>query len=185
MLEVSCESSADAEESICPQGLHETLGRGLPKTTAELGPFLLPHGESIVEKEQLVTLDFREMDIGIAKERAEVIEGAAEAHALEVDKEGLLIMDHHILGLEVPVDEAGRCCTKAACERGKLLFECAAEGRFESHAAQPFNEMLLEIVPLPLIELAAERLHEANAAGRETLDGEGMKAIDNSKGLAV
>jgi hypothetical protein len=152
---------------------------------AERTIFLLPLGEPIIEKEQLVTLDFGEMDIGIAKKRAEVIEEVAEAHALEVDKEGLLITDHHILGLKVPVHETDRCGTKAPCQRGKLLFECTAEGRFESHAAQPFDEMLLEIAPFPLIELTAERLHEANAARREPLNGENMKAVKSDKGLMI
>jgi hypothetical protein len=45
--------------------------------------------------------------------------------------------------------------------------------------------MLIEVIPLPAVEIETKALHEFYTPGREILFGKGVKSVDNSKRLLV
>lgn len=68
-------------------------------------------------------------DIGIAEKRTKIVEETPKAHSLEVDEEGISISDHHILGLQVPVNERSLCCRQSLCQSGEFDFKFTFKGR--------------------------------------------------------
>ncbi len=105
IFEKSFKPFLEAQKSIGPEGLHEALGRSFPEIILEGGPIKIPFQQPVIKGQEFVTLTARKIHIGIAEERAKIVEGASEAHPLEVDEEGFSVTDHHVLGLQIPVNE--------------------------------------------------------------------------------
>ena len=105
MLEICLKPLLDSQESIGPEGLHEPLDRSIPESVLESDPIQIPFREAIIKGQEFVALTAGKIDIGIAEEGTEVVEGVTETHPLEVDEKGFSITDHHILGLQIPVYE--------------------------------------------------------------------------------
>jgi hypothetical protein len=115
MIEKSVEPFLKAEKSEGPEGLQKALSRGLPEKASERGPIKIPFCQSIIKGQKFVKLATGEFYIRIAEERTKIIERASEAHSLEVDEEGFSVANHHILGLEVTVNEGAPCSFKPVC----------------------------------------------------------------------
>ena len=99
MLEKSYEPFLEAQESIGSEGLHEALRRSFPEGVLEGGPIKIPFRQPIIKGQEFVTFTSGKIHIRIAEERTKIVEGATEAHPLEVNQEGLSATDHYILGL--------------------------------------------------------------------------------------
>src|SRR3990172_8425394 len=109
VIEKGFKSFLEAQECVCPESLHEALCRSLPEHLLEIFPGHVLFREAIVMKEQIHPLAIIEFDIGIAEEGTEIVEGASEAHPLEVDEEGFSVTDHYVLGLEIAVYKGAPC----------------------------------------------------------------------------
>ena len=62
-------------------------------------------GQVVIVSQEGGAICLPDLHIGIAEERPEVVEEAPEAHPLKIDEDRLPVSDHHVLRLEVPVDE--------------------------------------------------------------------------------
>ena len=71
-------------------------------------PVVFRFAMSILIIKQFVTLLSGKSYIGVIKERSQIIEKDATAHALEIDEYRFVAADHDILGLEIAMDETGR-----------------------------------------------------------------------------
>jgi hypothetical protein len=138
-----------------------------------------------VKRKEFVTFTIRKIHIGIAQERAKIVEGASEAHPLEVDEERFSVADHHIMGLKIPVHETASCPCEPLCQGEKLCLEFPLEERPEFDPTDIPDKMISEVVPLPAVEMGTKTLHEPHAARREVIFGEGMKSVHNGKRLLV
>src|SRR4030042_3599591 len=133
MFEKNFKPLLKAQKSIGPEGLHKALCRSFPEMILEGGPIQIPFCQSVIKGQEFVLLTAGnihlfgvrlrvnlstslEMNIGIAEQRAKIVEGASEAHPLEVDEAGVSVADHPVLGLEIPVHETAHRPCKPICQ---------------------------------------------------------------------
>ena len=113
MVEEAFKPFLKAQEAVSAKSLHQTLYGSLPEGILESGPIKIPFLQPVIKGQQSSSLASRKVHIRIAEERAEVIEGVSEAHTLKVDEERLAVVDHHVLGLKIPVHETAGCSCKS------------------------------------------------------------------------
>ena len=92
--------------------------------------------------------------------------------------------DHHVLRLEVPVDEDRRGLHQASGKGRKLALQGLPLIRGQSDATDFPDALLAEVVPLPAVELRAEPGHQAEARG-DALRRECMQQGGEPQGLFV
>jgi hypothetical protein len=138
------------EVAVGADGLHEALGGTEEEGFAEL--LKGAAGELGVILEEFFALGAAEVDVGVKKERGEVILGEAEAEALVVDEPGVAFCEHDVLALEVAMDEAageaGEGVAKFA--KGGLGGAGGVIGKFAM--AVGANVVFEEVILLPLIK---------------------------------
>ena len=66
MLEKIFKSSLEAQKSIGPEGLHESLRRSLPESVLEGDPIKIPFCQPVIKRQEFLTFTIREVHIGIA-----------------------------------------------------------------------------------------------------------------------
>lgn len=185
MFEISIKALPEPQESIGSERLHEALCRSFPKGGLEGGPIKTPLSELVTEGEQFITFGPGEIDIRIAEEGAKIVKRAPEAHSLEVNEERFSVTDHHILGLQIPVNQTALCSQKSLCQVGKLRFEFSL-GRWSTFdLADTSDKMISKIISFPTVEIEAKVLHEPYTPQRKVLFWKGMKSLNDDQRLLI
>jgi len=175
----------EAQKSIGPEGLDEALCRGCPESVLEGGPIKIPFRQPVIKGQEFITVTSGKIHIGIAEKRAKIVEGVSEAHPLKVDEKGFPVTDHHVLGLQITVNERAHRSRKPLCQAGKFRLEFPLEGRLKFDPADIPDEMIPEVLSLPAIEIRTKALHEIHTCRREVLFGEAVKSAHDGKRLLV
>ena len=97
------------------EGLHESLGGTITEEGRD-GEFF---ADLFPEIEEACDVFLGVVHVGIVEEGCEVVFLVAEAHALEVDEPGLVVVDEDILRLEVAVDEVAVGGAESFAEGGQ------------------------------------------------------------------
>ena len=85
MVEKIFQPFPETQKPVCSQGLHEALRRSFPKIIPEAGLVKTSFQQPVIKGQEFFALTVGKIHIGIAEERAKIVEGASEAHPLEVD----------------------------------------------------------------------------------------------------
>ena len=147
-----------AQKAVGPECLHETLHGAMVVDFAKFGwhfaAVLAPSGHIV--REQRITFLLAEIDIRIVEHRGEIVLHQAWAHSLEVDQTGRAIFHHHILRLEIPVNQDPLLPIQL---RGDFIqaFSARVLGQqIRGHLIVTPEAMFDEVVLFPAIELPIE-----------------------------
>jgi hypothetical protein len=81
----------------------------------EGSPIKIPFSEPVIKGQEFITFALGKIDIRIVEEGTKIVKRASEAHSLEVNEERFSVTDHHILGLQIPVNKTALCSRKSLC----------------------------------------------------------------------
>lgn len=157
-----------AEFSVCAERLHEPLHGAQIVDGHELRFVMRAGAEETAEVvvEQFLALRVGERHVRIEKERGEIVLSKAGAETLEVDETGLAVANHHILALEIPMDQTARLRGEMRGNLQKPRAVDVAIHLFRRKAEVPPEAVLDEIVLLPFIKRDIEFLLEFRALRR-------------------
>ena len=99
----------------------------------------------------------RQVDVGIAKQRCQVVGVGSHPRVLEVDHVELAVVHHQVAAVIVAMAEDARLAGKLGDDRGEFLAKRAALIIGERHAAIRLEEMLGEEIEFPRQLLDVER----------------------------
>jgi len=120
-------------------------------------------GHLLPEVEELAAVLDGVVHVGIVKEGSEIVFLAAHAEALEVDDEGLVIVQHQVLGLEVAMNHVG-------CGGTETFRQAKEEGIFAECgsilAEVGLDEVFEKIFLFPAVEGFVENGLEFEVLGR-------------------
>src|SRR5213075_2502325 len=99
-----------AEKSVSTQRLHQALHGAEPQLEIEIAidrDTVFELTAAIVCR-QLCAFAFRKIDIGIIKQRREIVFGKTGSHSLEIDQVRLTMSDDDVLRLKIAVYQNSR-----------------------------------------------------------------------------
>ncbi len=146
--------------------------RGRPeKGLLKIRPIEGPAQIAVAEPQKAKPFFVSKSDIGVVKERPEVIEGIAHPHPLEVDQRRFPADDHHVFRLQVPMNETAVPALEAPRERRQFPLQALRLTGIQPYAAEALHKVFPEVIPLPPVERRAEGLRQGNGLRGKGLQG--------------
>src|SRR6476469_9179726 len=107
MVEECLVSFHQSKKSVGAERLHEALNAAEPEDFSKIRRDRIARGGALrfVMNQQFFALRARERDVGIEKERRQIVFGKAGPHSLEIDQVGLAVTDDQVLRLEIAMDK--------------------------------------------------------------------------------